>query len=62
VEDLTRFGIALLSVPAAVIVGGIVIGLIARSAYPMPAVRLTALGCGARIFAQALLSRTGHAA
>jgi hypothetical protein len=29
-EDLTRFGIALLSVPAVVIVGGIVIGLIAR--------------------------------
>jgi hypothetical protein len=30
VEDLTRFGIALLGVPAMVVVGGIVIGLIAR--------------------------------
>ena len=29
-EDLTRLGIALLSVPAMVIVGGVVIGLIAR--------------------------------
>ena len=29
-EDLTRFGIALLGVPAMVVVGGIVIGLIAR--------------------------------
>jgi hypothetical protein len=29
-EDLTRFGLALLSVPVAVVTGGILLGLVAR--------------------------------
>lgn len=35
-EDLTRLGIALLSVPAAIIIGGVVIGLIARGLSRRP--------------------------